>query len=67
MDTADEGIERQFADGNSQAAEALIADAEYTFAVGHNNDIHFAIRAVAQKCGNRIPEWIRDEKAARRL
>ena len=43
MDSPDECIERKLADGNAQAADALIADAENAFAVGDDDDVYFGI------------------------
>lgn len=65
MNAADERIERKFADGNAQAADALIADAENAFAIGDNDDVDFGIWMIAQQSGDEVAQRIGDKEAAR--
>ena len=48
MDTADQRVERQLADGDAHAAGALIADAEDALAVGDDDDVHLRVGTVPQ-------------------
>ena len=64
MNSADEAVERKLADGNAEAADALVTDAENALAVRNNNYINFGIWVVAQKRGNGMAKGIRNEKSA---
>ena len=65
MNSANEGVEREFADGNAEAADALITDAENAFTIGDDDYVDFGIRVIAQKRGNEMAKRIGNEKAAR--
>ena len=41
MNSTDETVERKLADGNAEAANALVADAEDTLSVGNDDDVYF--------------------------
>ena len=65
MNSADKAVEREFADGNAEAADALVADAENAFAIGDDDDVDFRIGIIAQQSGNQMAERIGNEEAAR--
>jgi hypothetical protein len=65
MNSADERIERKFADGNAEAADALVADAQNAFPVGDNDDVDLWIWMITQQRRNKVAQRIRDEEAAR--
>src|SRR5580692_2507269 len=64
MNSANQAVERKLADGNAEAANTLVADAENAFAVGDNDDVDFGIWMIAQKRGNELAQRIRNEEAA---
>ena len=65
MYAAEERVQGKLANGNAQAADSLVADAENALAIGDHDHVHFPVRAVAQKSRNRIAQRIGDEQAAR--
>ena len=52
MNSANRGVEREFAHGNAHAANAQIAQAEDALAIGHANDAHIDLRPIAQNVGH---------------
>ena len=62
---ADERVERELADRDPEAADALVADAEDALAVRHDDDVHVRVRAVAEELGDRVAHVEGDEEAAR--
>ena len=62
--SADEGVERKLADGNAEAAHALVTDTENAFPIGDDDHIDFGIRVIAEERRNEMAERIRNEEAA---
>ena len=66
VDTADERVQRELADGDAQAADALVADAEDALAVGDDDHVDLGVRAgCAASVADVGPVRVRDEQAAR--
>ena len=63
--SADQRVQRELANRDTQAAGALIADAQDAFAVSHNNDVDIWIWTISQELRDRITQRVRDEQAAR--
>src|SRR5579862_4246655 len=64
VNATDEGIEREFADRDSESAHSLVPDAEDALAVGHDNHVDILVRTILQKLGNRVAQRIGDEESA---
>ncbi len=55
VDAADQRVERELADRDAHAADALVADAEDPLAVGDDDDVHLLGRPVAQHLPQVLP------------
>src|SRR5271166_3870824 len=64
-DAADQCIEREFANRNSESPGSLIADAQNALAVSHDNYINILIRAISEQVRNGVAHGIRNEYSTR--
>jgi hypothetical protein len=62
---ADEGVERQLADRNAHAADALVAQAEYPLPVGHHDHVDVALRPVCQHLVQTVAVGVGHEQSPR--
>ena len=63
-DAADQRVQGELADGDAQAAGALVADAQDPLAVGHDDDVHLGVGPVPQQRRDRVAQRVGDEQAA---
>ena len=63
--SADQRVQRELANRDTQAAGALIANAEDSFAVRDDNHVDLRIGTISQQRRYRITQRVRDEQAAR--
>ena len=62
---AQRGVERHFADGNSHAACALVAEAENALAIADHDAAHIVVTLISKYLVDAMPIRIADEQAAR--
>jgi len=67
IDTAADGVKRQFADGDRQTAVALIADAKDGRGVGGDDHSHIVPREVADHAGGAVDVERRERQSTRIL
>ncbi|RMP75175.1 hypothetical protein ALQ20_200133 [Pseudomonas syringae pv. atrofaciens] len=65
-DPATSGVQRQFADRDAHAADALIAQTENSLAVGHDNDLDPVLGRAAQNVIDAVALRVGNEQAAMR-
>ncbi len=65
MNSADEAIERKFANWNAEPADTLVADAQNALAVGDDDHVNLGIWMIAQERRNRMAQRVGNEEAAR--
>ena len=65
VDAADQGVQRQLPDRDAHPADALIAEAEDALAVGHDDHVRVAVRAVVDHLGKPVAIGIGHEEAPR--
>ena len=63
-DAAAGGVKREFTDWDPHPANALVAEAENTFAVGHHNHFDIVVRHVLQNIVHVVTVLIGDEYPA---
>ena len=63
-DPAAGGIQRELTDGNTHPANALVAKAQNTFAIGYHDHLDVVIRHVLQNVVHVVTVLIGDEHAA---
>ena len=65
IDATEQRVQRQLADRNAHAADALIADAEHSLAVGHDDHGNLTLQPVGEHLAHAVAQRVRQEQPAR--